>query len=239
MPLLALLFDQARQLALARDADVEVAVGREDDAVDAALDEVLGWRCRRRAGCRRRRWSSRRLRARRSPAGSRPCGRRASTAARGRSRRRRRRSRRGRAASSVSTSIRIAVLTSGSLSGGPSSRRRRAGTRGCAAACVSAAMRRRLQPDQREPMLRVPRAGGHLGRHRERRAFRRVRVREAEVVDQLLDAHRVGGWQRAVVEEAADVRVRRGVDVDRERRERIVARRDESGSRRSCRRPRC
>ena len=40
-PVVALLFDQPRELVQARDADVEVAVGREDDAVDAALDEVL------------------------------------------------------------------------------------------------------------------------------------------------------------------------------------------------------
>ena len=33
----ALLFDQADQLVLAGDADVEVAVGGEDHAVDAAL----------------------------------------------------------------------------------------------------------------------------------------------------------------------------------------------------------
>ena len=34
---LALRFDQAHELAFAGDADVEVAVGGEDDAVDAAL----------------------------------------------------------------------------------------------------------------------------------------------------------------------------------------------------------
>ena len=52
---------------------------------------------------------------------------------------------------------------------------------------------------------------------------RRVLVGEAEVVDQLFDAHRVGWWQRAPIEEAPNVRVRRRVDVDGERRERIVA----------------
>ena len=37
----ALLFDQPHELVLAGGADVEVAVGREDHAIDAAADEVL------------------------------------------------------------------------------------------------------------------------------------------------------------------------------------------------------
>ena len=39
-PLSGLLLDEADQIALVRDADVEVAVGGQDHAVDAALDEV-------------------------------------------------------------------------------------------------------------------------------------------------------------------------------------------------------
>ena len=46
---------------------------------------------------------------------------------------------------------------------------------------------------------------------------------EPEVVDQLFDADGIGRRQRALVQEAPDVRVRRGVDVDRERRQGIVA----------------
>jgi hypothetical protein len=39
-PLLRAVLDQPGEIALARDADVEVAVGDEDDAIDAAADEV-------------------------------------------------------------------------------------------------------------------------------------------------------------------------------------------------------
>ena len=79
-----------------------------------------------------------------------------------------------------------------------------------------------LQPDEHEPVLRVPGRLGQLGRDRERHVALRLRVVEAEVVDHLLDANRAGGGSAAVVQEPPDVRVRRGVDVDRERRERLV-----------------
>ena len=49
-------------------------------------------------------------------------------------------------------------------------------------------------------------------------------VREAEVVDELFDAHGVARRQLAAREEPAHVRVRRGVHVGAERRERLVAR---------------
>ena len=77
-----------------------------------------------------------------------------------------------------------------------------------------------LQPDEREAMARIPGARGNFGRHRERRACRLNPCSEPEVVDQLFDADGVGRRQRALVQEAADVRVRRGVDVDREGRQR-------------------
>ena len=60
----------------------------------------------------------------------------------------------------------------------------------------SSTISRPCEADQRQPMLRVPRAVGQLGGHRERRAARRLRIVEVEVVDQLLDAHGVGGRQR-------------------------------------------
>ncbi len=50
----------------------------------------------------------------------------------------------------------------------------------------------------------------------------RLRIIEAEVVDQLLDAHSARGRQRSVGQEPADVRIGRGIDVDRKRRQRIV-----------------
>ena len=122
----------------------------------------------------------------------------------------------------MSTSIRIALRTSGSLSGGSiepdTSRRktrfRRAGSSSDRLAAANA--------DQRETMVRVPRAGREFGGHRERIVAVRLRIIEAEVVDQLLDAHGARGRQRPVGQEPADVRIGGGIDVDRERRQRIV-----------------
>ena len=118
--------------------------------------------------------------------------------------------------------MRIAVRTSGSLSGDiiePDTSSRNTRLRGGTLLVRHLAA---LQADQRQAMLRVPRALGQFGRDRERRVRRRLRIGEAEVVDHLLDAHRAGRRQRAGVEEAPDVRVRRRVDVDRERRQRIA-----------------
>ena len=71
-------------------------------------------------------------------------------------------------------------------------------------------------------MLRVPRAGRQFGGHRKRIAAGRLRIVEAEVVDQLLDAHGARGRQRPVRQEPANVRVGGGIDVNRKRRQRIV-----------------
>ncbi len=79
-----------------------------------------------------------------------------------------------------------------------------------------------LKADERKPMPRVPRTRRHFGRDRERRVVRRVRVFETEVVDQFLDADGVGRRQLAARKETPHVGVRRGVDVDRERGQRIV-----------------
>ena len=73
-------------------------------------------------------------------------------------------------------------------------------------------------------MARVPRRFGDGRRDRERRAVARLRIVVGEVVDQLLDADRILRRQLALVQEAPDVGVRRGVDVDRERRQRLVGR---------------
>ena len=50
----------------------------------------------------------------------------------------------------------------------------------------------------------------------------RLRVVVAEVIDQLLAAHRVGRRALAILDEAAHVAVGRGVDVDREGRDRLL-----------------
>ena len=56
---LALLLDQALQILVVGLADIEVAVGRQHDAVDAVLDEGLLGKPVGLAGCRPRRRSSR------------------------------------------------------------------------------------------------------------------------------------------------------------------------------------
>jgi hypothetical protein len=78
--------------------------------------------------------------------------------------------------------------------------------------------------DAQQIVPRVPRRGGKLGRDAQRHVSRRrsgVTVRE--VVDELLDAHGVLGRQRALIEEAAHVGVRRAIDVDGEGGERCDA----------------
>ena len=72
-------------------------------------------------------------------------------------------------------------------------------------------------PDQGEAVLWIPRARRHLGRHRERRVPFRVRIVEAEVVDQLLGADRVRRRKSPFAQEPSHVGVGRRVDVDRER----------------------
>ena len=206
MPFLAFLFDQPDELALARDADVEITVGRQDDAVDAFLEERpagdvvgqldAGSAVGRAAGLQ---FSDRLLDLR--------------LAAPGRRRQ--------------DETTRTGVDDDGDAVGGVErvgqhahrglderqlvglvhragdveqkhevSRRRAFGSHAAS-----------LQADEREAMARIPRARRHLGRDRERRAIRRILVGEAEVVDQLFDAHGVCRRQRALIEEAANVRV--------------------------------
>ena len=77
-----------------------------------------------------------------------------------------------------------------------------------------------LQADAGEPVLGVPGAAGHLDVDRERVVAGRGRVVVGEVVDQLLDPDGVLRRPRVLVEEAPDVGVGGGVDVDREGRQR-------------------
>jgi hypothetical protein len=65
-------------------------------------------------------------------------------------------------------------------------------------------------------MAALPRTARDLGRDRERYVARRLRIVVVEVIDHLLDAHRFRRRQHALGEIAADVRVRRAVDVDGE-----------------------
>jgi hypothetical protein len=80
------------------------------------------------------------------------------------------------------------------------------------------------QADERQAMLRAPRARPELGRDRERHGALRFRIVVAEVVHELLHAHRVFRRELALDQEAPHVRVGRGVDVDREGRERVLGR---------------
>ena len=141
---------------------------------------------------------------------------------------------------SVSASIRIAVFTSGSLSGGAiepetSSRktRLRGGVRsgGRAARACRPMSARRWRGFHGHVATSVVTENGAL--------VVGSGYVEAEVVDQLLDADGVGRRQRALVEEAADVRVRGGVDVDRKGGERIVGDAAKLVLVESCRRLRC
>ena len=155
------------QLVVAGHADVEVAVGGEDHAVDAVAIEVLA-----RGGIGELMPAAPlveppaarpAMRAVNRP----PCDRPVSAAGRARWRRRRRRSPRDPAAASVSVSIRIDACTSGSLSGRlhrPETSSRNTRLRG---GRFRRRQRAALQPDQREVMRRIPGARRELGRNRE------------------------------------------------------------------------
>jgi hypothetical protein len=74
-----------------------------------------------------------------------------------------------------------------------------------------------LDADLHEQRLRIPRRRRHFRGHAERHvAARRRRVSIVEVIDHLLDPHRILRRQLAAVEKAPHVGVRAGVDVDRE-----------------------
>ena len=78
-----------------------------------------------------------------------------------------------------------------------------------------------LQRDPHEPVRGAPGRRGDVRAHREGRIARGARVVVGKIIDELLDSN--GAFRRplALLEEAAHERVRRRVDVDRERRARI------------------
>ncbi len=87
-----------------------------------------------------------------------------------------------------------------------------------------------LDADSHQPVLRPPGRLGHRDVDREGvfAAGRRRGVVVVEVVDHLLDPHRVRRRQRAeLLDEAAHVGVGRRVDVDREGRQRLLVHTDE------------
>ena len=191
------------------DADVEVAVGRQDHAVEPPSMKVCS---RQRVGelrCPRRRWSSRR------PAGGR--ARRGSSLVRcpASARAPRRRCRRRRRSTTRSSR---AELVDQQLQ------------RGLHAAAACPALHRAGDVDQEHQVARRRRsrlrlrspgcrraAAAVFGFHGARRLGRRrangvaaivaARVAVVEVVDQLLDAHRVRRRQLALVQEAPHVAV--------------------------------
>ncbi|HTJ20495.1 MAG TPA: hypothetical protein VL494_27225 [Steroidobacteraceae bacterium] len=80
-----------------------------------------------------------------------------------------------------------------------------------------------LDADLHEQRLRIPWRRRHFRGYAERHvAARRRHIAVVEVVDHLFHAHGVLRRQLAGVEEATHVGVRAGVDVDRERRDRLV-----------------
>jgi hypothetical protein len=80
----------------------------------------------------------------------------------------------------------------------------------------------RLQRDAHEAVPRLPRRRRHLGVDGDRRVAGGGGEGVREVVDQLLEAHRVGRRARALRQEAAHVAVRRAVHVHREGRARVA-----------------
>src|ERR1051326_3573517 len=73
-----------------------------------------------------------------------------------------------------------------------------------------------FQSNPQQPMGRLPRARRRVEIDRERLIALWLFIIVGEIVDHLLDSHRVFRRQRTRVNEAPDVRVRSGVDIDRE-----------------------
>ena len=79
----------------------------------------------------------------------------------------------------------------------------------------------RLKTNANDAVRRIPRRGDDIGRDRDRVFALRPGVVIREIVDQLFDANRILGRHRSTVDEPTDVGVRRAVNVHRECRERI------------------
>ncbi|MNG01626.1 hypothetical protein D3C84_846150 [compost metagenome] len=70
--------------------------------------------------------------------------------------------------------------------------------------------------------MRVPRRCRQFGGHAEGRTISGQRVIVGKVIDHLLQPHRPFRWQAPLIEQAADIGVRAGVDVGAEGRDRCV-----------------
>src|SRR5207253_6387030 len=82
--------------------------------------------------------------------------------------------------------------------------------------------------DPHKPVLRIPRRRRNLHRRRDRVWSGRLRIRVAEVVDHLFNAHGILRRPLILRDESPHVRVRRRIDITRERRQRLLAGRDET-----------
>ena len=81
-----------------------------------------------------------------------------------------------------------------------------------------------LETDAHQPVLGIPRTAGDFDVGRERVFAARLRIIVFEIIDHLLDAHGVGRRHPAFVQEPADVRVGRRVNVNGKRGERMIQR---------------
>ena len=74
-------------------------------------------------------------------------------------------------------------------------------------------------------VLWIPRTAGDLCRHGERLACLRLGIIVGEIVDQLLHSDRTPRGKLSPVQKAADIAVRRRINVDGKSRKRILDRR--------------
>ena len=225
-PLLALASISLVSSSSLGDADVEVAVGGQDDAVGAVLDEVLGGDVVGELDARRRRWSSRRPAScsmRREDLGL--VVARASRAGPGPRRRRRRRSPPGRSRRAARPAAAATHFTSGSLLASaiePETSIRKTRLLGGRSFWSIGLPAMPIRASRCSAFQGQPATSTWTG-ERVAAARRRGRIVVGEVVEQLLDPDGVLGRQLVLLQqEAADVGVAGRVDVDREGRERLL-----------------
>ena len=222
---LGLGLDQPEQVILRRDADVEIAVGGQDDAIRPVLDEVLGGdvigELDARAAVGRaaalqlidRREDLRLLDARR----------------------RREDQARGPGIDDDRDPVVLAELLDQPLQAPLDQRQlvrllHRAGDVDqedeVAGRPLGLVDRPGGDPDPRQPVIGVPGTARDLDVHGERvrAGFRWRGIVVGEVVEQLLDADGILGRERVLREEAPDVGVAGRIHVDRERRQRLAGR---------------
>ena len=82
-----------------------------------------------------------------------------------------------------------------------------------------------FQRDSYQPVLRRPGCLGDFRRDGKRPTVMRRLVVVREVVDHLLNAHRIGGRQLPFAQEPAEIRIRGRIDVDREGGQRVLGNR--------------